>query len=159
MAGYVVHDQIGEGNYSRDGRGDSKIDCAARSDFGIQPAAMPTSTVFIPQSVISGGLMSPETYFGSERRTYLANGTQGMTEIRRSRCPWSCSSINFISVATGILTTNMRQTTLRVPTITYKYTAGKIYFVAAAPKGVTVEVLAGRKAGDGCRGRRGRAGW
>ena len=26
-------------------------------------------------------------------------------------------------------------------TITYKYTAGKVYFVAAAPKGVTIEVL------------------
>ncbi|MGB7957439.1 MAG: redoxin domain-containing protein [Minisyncoccia bacterium] len=141
MAGYVVHDQVGEGNYSETEGEIQKLIAERNEILGIQPVAMPTSTVFIPQSVISGGLMSPETYFGSERNTYLANGTQGMIGNQTLTMPMVMQFNKLYLGGNWYFDNEYASNNTTSSTITYKYTAGKVYFVAAAPKGVTVEVL------------------
>jgi thiol-disulfide isomerase/thioredoxin len=141
MAGYIVHDQIGEGNYAETEGEIQKLITQRDQILGLQPAATPTSTVFVPQSVISGGLMSPETYFGSERNQYLANGTQGAAGNQTLTTPMIMQLNKLYLGGSWYFDDQYASNNATGTTITYKYTAGKVYFVAAAPRGVTVEVL------------------
>jgi thiol-disulfide isomerase/thioredoxin len=141
MAGYIVHDQIGEGNYSETETEIQKLIAERDRILGLQPPATPTSTVFVPQSVISGGLMSPETYFGSERNEYLANGTQGQVGDQTLATPMIMQLNQLYLGGSWYFDNQYASNNATSATITYKYTAGKVYFVAAAPQGVTAEVL------------------
>ncbi len=141
MAGYIVHDQIGEGNYAETEGEIQKLIAQRDQILEVQPAAMPTSTVFVPQSVISGGLMSPETYFGSERNQYLANGTQSVTGNQTLTTPMIMQLNKLYLGGSWYFDDQYASNNATGTTITYKYTAGKVYFVAAAPQGATVEVL------------------
>ena len=141
MAGYIVHDQIGEGNYSETEGEIQKLIAERDQILGLQPAAMPTSTVFVPQSVISGGLISPETYFGSERNEYLANGTQDMVGNQTLTVPMIMQLNKLYLGGSWYFDDQYASNNATSATIIYKYTASKVYFVAAAPNGVTVEVL------------------
>ncbi len=141
MAGYIVHDQIGEGNYSETEGEIQRLIAERDQILGLQPAAMPTSTVFVPQSVISGGLMSSETYFGSERNEYLANGTQGVVGNQTLTIPMIMGLNKLYLGGSWYFDNQYASNNATSATVVYKYTAGKVYFVAAAPQGVTVEVL------------------
>lgn len=141
MAGYIVHDQIGEGNYSETEGEIQKLIAERDQILGIQPATMPTSTVFVPQSIISGGLMSPETYFGSERNVYLANGKQATVGNQTLTVPMITQFNKLYLGGSWYFDNQYASNNATSATIVYQYTAGKVYFVADAPKGVTVEVL------------------
>jgi len=141
MAGYIVHDQIGEGNYSGTEEEIQKLIAERDQILGVVPSAMPTSTIFVPQSVISGGLMSPETYFGSERNEYLANGTQATVGNQTLIMPMIVQLNKLYLGGSWYFDNQYASNNAAGATITYKYTAGKVYFVAAAPQGATVEVL------------------
>ena len=141
MAGYIVHDQVGEGNYSETEMEIQKLLAERDQILGIQPATMPTSTVFVPQSVISGGLMSPETYFGSERNQYLANGTQNTVGDQTLTQPMIMRLNELYLGGSWYFDNQYASNNATSATIIYKYTAGKVYFVAAAPRGVNIEVL------------------
>jgi thiol-disulfide isomerase/thioredoxin len=141
MAGYIVHDQIGEGNYGETEGEIQKLLAERDQILGVQAVAMPTSTVFIPQSVISGGLMSPETYFGSERNQYLANGTQNAVGDQTLTQPMIMGLNKLYLGGSWYFDNQYASNNATSATIIYKYTAGKVYFVAAAPRGVNVEVL------------------
>ena len=73
--GYIVHDHAGEGEYDITEKAlqDALAERAAR--LGTAMAA--TSTVDMPEADLSA-IRSPETYFGSNRNTYLGNGTPGV---------------------------------------------------------------------------------
>ena len=141
MAGYIVHDQIGEGNYGDTEAEIQKLIAERDRILGLQSTAMPTSTVFVPQSVISGGLMSPETYFGSERNQYLANGTPNLPGDQTLIAPMIMGLNKLYLGGNWHFDDQYASNNATSATITYKYTAGKVYFVAAAPQGATVEVL------------------
>lgn len=146
LAGYIVHDQIGEGNYSETEMTIQKL-LAERSailgaQIGTQTAPMPTSTVYVPQSQISGGALSPETYFGSNRNEYLGNGTPGVGGVQ-----------TFNKVATNAMTTNVlylggvwniapeyAETAQGADTIDYGYHARGVYFVAGSGTGSAIMV-------------------
>lgn len=141
MAGYIVHDQVGEGNYAETEADIQKLLAERDQILGTQPVSMPTSSVFVPQSAISGGFMSPETYFGSERNQYLANGTAGLAGDQKLTVPM-VMGLNKLYLGGDWYFDNQYATNNATSaTITYKYTAGKVYFVASAPQGATVEVL------------------
>jgi thiol-disulfide isomerase/thioredoxin len=141
MAGYIVHDQIGEGNYSETEGEIQKLIAERDQILGLQPAAAPTSTVFVPQSVIPGGPMSLETYFGSERNEYLANGVQNMVGNQTLTQPMIMGLNKLYLGGSWYFDNQYASNNATSATVIYKYTASKVYFVAAAPKGVTVEVL------------------
>jgi len=76
--GYVVHDQVGEGDYDQT---EQAIQAAlaernARLDTGMAvPSTIATPTVDAP---IAGMNYTPESYFGSARNQYLGNGAQSV---------------------------------------------------------------------------------
>jgi len=74
MAGYIVHDQVGEGGYT-DTEADIQRLLAQRATIaGTDVSAIATSTVNISPANL-GEINSPETYFGAARNSLLANGT------------------------------------------------------------------------------------
>jgi len=141
LAGYIVHDQVGEGNYSETEAEIQKLLAQRDQILGLQPGAMPTSTVAVSQSGIAGGALSPETYFGSARNEYLANGTPGAAGEQDLAQPQTVN-VNQLNLVgdwnfQGEYATNLAAGAK----IIYKYQAAKMYLVASAPKPVTVEVL------------------
>ena len=85
--------------------------------------------------------MSPETYFGSERNEYLANGAQDQVGNQTLTVPMVMQFNKLYLGGSWYFDNQYASNNATSATITYKYTAGKVYFVAAAPTGVTVEVL------------------
>ncbi len=77
--GYVVYDHAGEGEYDTTEREIQKAlqELNYRLNTGVQVSTgiiNPTNKI-----VVSGEVGSPETYFGSDRNEYLANGEQNKT--------------------------------------------------------------------------------
>jgi hypothetical protein len=85
--------------------------------------------------------MSPETYFGSERNQYLANGTQNAVGDQTLTQPMIMGLNKLYLGGSWYFDNQYASNNATSATIIYKYTAGKVYFVAAAPRGVNVEVL------------------
>lgn len=144
MAGYIVHDQVGEGNYAETEGAIQKVLAQRDTILGIEPPATPTSTVFVSSSVISAGLlMSPETYFGFARNEYLANGIVGNAGagIQDLTTPKTVNENSLYLVGKWNFTDQYATNMATGTEIAYRYQAGKVYIVASAPQGVTVEVL------------------
>jgi thiol-disulfide isomerase/thioredoxin len=141
MAGYIVHDQIGEGNYADTESEIQKLIAERDQILGLQTVAAPVSTVFVPQSVIAGGVISPETYFGAARNEYLANGKQNATGDQTLTTPASVRGNSLYLGGKWHFENEYAANNAAGATVTYQYTAGKVYFVASAPQGATVEVL------------------
>jgi thiol-disulfide isomerase/thioredoxin len=142
MAGYIVHQNIGEGDY--DGT-ETEIQSLLKERASILGLSAPIFNGFAPvrgQSV-GNGPMSPETYFGAERNQYLANGTQSAAGIQNLVVPATVllnslylgGSWNFA----GQYATNVAASAK----VAYKYQAAKVFLVAASASGAstTIQVL------------------
>jgi thiol-disulfide isomerase/thioredoxin len=143
MAGYIVHDQIGEGNYAETETEIQKLLRERAQVLGLDPNAIPTSTVDItPQNL--NGIQSPETYFGAERNSsladgeYFTNGTQTLTAPAESDM-----KANYLYLGgTWNFADQYAENTSAGATVTFKYVSGKVYMVAAgAPAGTVVDVM------------------
>jgi thiol-disulfide isomerase/thioredoxin len=146
MAGYIVHDQVGEGNYAETEAEIQKLLEQRDAILGVSPAGISTSTAVVNAVTPSGGAISPETYFGAERNEYLANGNQSATGTQVLQAPASAALTADALYLAGswdfadqYATNNVAQAK-----IFYEYQAAKVYFVASAASSsspVTVEVL------------------
>ena len=114
MAGYIVHDQIGEGNYGETEREIQKLIAERDQILGLQPAA----------DADIDGFRSPERHLRQfdEPRNLLWFRTERISREWNTKHRWQPdaygshdhgSSINCILAAAGILITSTRQTTLR----------------------------------------------
>src|SRR5258708_4722580 len=79
VAGYVVHDLIGEGDYDGTERAIQAALKQRALALGEKPVASPAIG---GPSVDNIQASSPETYFGSNRNEYLGNGTPGKAGIQ-----------------------------------------------------------------------------
>ncbi|HEY5220653.1 MAG TPA: redoxin family protein [Candidatus Paceibacterota bacterium] len=143
MAGYIVHDQVGEGNYPETEVEIQKLLGQRAQILGLNTATIPTSTVNIAPSNLSE-IQSPETYFGAARNSLLANGTM-MTNGNQTLTTPAASTIQPNQLYLGGTWDFEDQYATNVnagATITYEYDAGNVYIVAAgAASGTTVEVM------------------
>ncbi len=142
LAGYIVHDQIGEGNYAETEMKIQQLLAQRAAILGAAAAApMPTSTVSVPSSTIAGGAISQETYFGSNRNEYLGNGTQGATGVQNFTAPASTARNTLYLTGSWDIEPEFAQTDSG--SIYYRYDAKGVYFVAGSANGkpIDVEVL------------------
>jgi len=143
MAGYIVHDHIGEGDYDTTEAEIQKLLAERATILGTDAAAIATSTVDIAPSDLSD-INSPETYFGAERNSFLANGIFFMNGNQTLVAP-ATSSIGLNKLYLGGVWNFGDQYATNLSagaTITYEYDAGDVYMVAAgAATGTVVEVL------------------
>ncbi|HUC31115.1 MAG TPA: redoxin family protein, partial [Candidatus Paceibacterota bacterium] len=143
MAGYIVHNQVGEGNYAESEAEIQKLLVQRAQVLGLNPAAIPTSTVNITAPDLSE-INSPETYFGAERNSYLANGTPQVNGQQTLTAP-AANDVQLNELYLGGTWDFEDQYATNVnagATVTYEYDAGNVYIVAAgAPNGTVVDVL------------------
>jgi thiol-disulfide isomerase/thioredoxin len=143
MAGYIVHDQVGEGSYDETEAEIQKLLAQRAQILGASAAAIPTSTVNITPSNLNE-IQSPETYFGAERNALLANGMT-LTNGDQALTAPAASTVQPNQLYLGGTWDFEDQYARNLnagATITYEYDAGNVYMVAAgAATGTTVEVM------------------
>jgi len=149
MAGYIVHDQIGEGNYAETEAEIQKLLTQRAQILGLPTSTIPTGSVDVTNTTPTGA-MSPETYFGAERNEYLANGTQSATGVQSFTEPATTSlAANALYLGgSWDIESQYAQTPSSVSAaspdeIEYNYQAKGVYFVAGSANGspIQVEVL------------------
>ncbi len=140
--GYVVHNQVGEGNYA----GTEKAIQAALAErdqvLGIKQS-IPTGTVD-PTNAIAlddNGVQSPETYFGAERNEYLGNGTQAKVGNQTLAIPLTPPQLNTLYLnGTWNFQSQYAESVSPVTNIEYNYDAEHVYMVASAKNPVTLKI-------------------
>jgi thiol-disulfide isomerase/thioredoxin len=143
MAGYIVHNQVGEGNYAESEAEIQKLLQQRATILGLDPSLIPTSTVDIAAANLNE-IQSPETYFGAERNALLANGTTLTNGDQTLTAPASSTAqLNQLYLGGTWDFEDQYATNVSAgATITYQYDAGNVYMVAAgAANGTVVDVL------------------
>jgi thiol-disulfide isomerase/thioredoxin len=143
MAGYIVHDQVGEGYYSETETDIQKLLDQRAQIIGTSTAMIATSTVGIAPPNLNE-INSPETYFGAERNSLLANGTSLTNGNQMLTAPAAATvQLNQLYLGGTWDFEDQYATNLSAgATITYQYDAGSVYMVAAgAANGTTVDVI------------------
>lgn len=127
LAGYIVHDQVGEGNYNDTEKEIQKLLKQRAEILEEKAVAIPSSTVTVPVGGL-GGAMSPEMYFGSARNEYLGKDL-------RLEGDWDIQSEFAKNKSAGSPAQTGEKITLR-------YQASGVYFVAgSASAPIDIEVL------------------
>ena len=144
MAGYIVHDQVGEGNYDETEAAIQTLLAQRAQILGTSAAEIPTSTITIAASNLNE-IQSPETYFGAERNSLLANGTALTNGEQTLTAPATADAIQLNQLYLGGTWNFEDQYATNGnagATITYQYNAGNVYIVAAgAATGTTMRVM------------------
>jgi cytochrome c biogenesis protein CcdA/thiol-disulfide isomerase/thioredoxin len=139
--GYIVHDHVGEGGYAET---ESAIQAALierAQRLGIPTTGINQAVTNVPEDNIDA-INSPETYFGSNRNQYLANGTQGQAGNQTLTIPTTALTMNALYLGgTWSFQPEYAETTDANETVEYMYSANDVYIVASANAPVTVEVL------------------
>lgn len=143
MAGYIVHNQVGEGSYPETEAEIQTLLQQRAQILGLDPSLVPTSTVNLAAANLNE-IQSPETYFGAERNSLLANGEYFTNGDQTLTAPAvSTVQLNQLYLG-GTWDFEDQYATNLTPgaTITYEYDAGDVYMVAAgAATGTTMEVM------------------
>ena len=143
IAGYIVHDQVGEGYYSETETDIQKLLDQRAQILGINMAAIATTTVGITPPNLSE-IQSPETYFGAARNSLLANGTYFVNGNQTLTTPdISMMDLNRLYLGgTWDFEDQYAKNSTPGATITYTYDAGNVYMVASgATNGTVVDVI------------------
>jgi cytochrome c biogenesis protein CcdA/thiol-disulfide isomerase/thioredoxin len=139
--GYIVHDQVGEGDYDVTERAIQ----AALVERAVR-LGLPTTGIIQPVTTVTednpDDVQSPETYFGSNRNEYLANGAPGQTGTQSFTLPTSSLQPNALYLGgSWNIQPEYATSAASDDTIEYEYDAHDLYIVASAPAPVTIEVL------------------
>jgi thiol-disulfide isomerase/thioredoxin len=146
LAGYIVHDQVGEGGYANTETEIQKLLAQRALVLGTGSMIIATSTVNVPQSNLNE-INSPETYFGAARNSLLSNGTIFTNGMQTLTTPSTIDLNKLYLNGTWNFEDQYATNVNSGASITYEYDAGNVYFVAAgAASGTTVEVLRDGKA-------------
>ena len=153
--GFVVHNQIGEGDYDKTEEAIQAALIERQKVLGLSQKidtslASPAGVV----TVSSTGLGSPETYFGSARNEYLGNGAPGVAGIQTLGIP-SQQVLNTLYLGgTWNFADQYAENTSATATVSYVYSAKNVYFVATAKNQVKIKIyrdgilLTGAEAGS-----------
>ena len=136
--GYIVHDHIGEDDY--DGTEKAIQQALAERANRLGAGAVATSTVAIPAPDLSA-IQSPETYFGSNRNTYLGNGTPGVQGVQNFVLPNAMTpNILYLGGSWNLLPEYAEASAGGV--VRFKYDSRDVYMVATNPSAaVKIKVL------------------
>lgn len=139
--GFIIYDHAGEGDYDLTEQAIQKA-LAERSAILGATSTIANATVAIAPTLVDAN--SPETYFGSNRNSYLGNGTPGMSGIRTFDYPTLFALNTLYFSGTWTINPEYAQSNIDVVTmpakIKYKYNAKGIYFVAGADTAIEAEV-------------------
>jgi len=137
--GNIIYDHIGEGGYDQTEAEIVKQLNILHQKLG-EPADVTQATTSLP-SVYQVNAASPETYFGAMRNEYFGNGTSGAvsTQVYPALNESTQLSPNmFYLGGTWDIEQEYAQNISASSTISYVFTAGDMYMVAASANGTAV---------------------
>ncbi len=139
--GFIVHDHAGEGEY--DVTEKAIQDALKERDARLGVAdTMPTGVVD-PKNKVAidmSSIASPETYFGSERNEYLANGQIGPNGKQTLVIPERLDMNNLYLGGTWDFAPEYAENTTADARVAYVYNAKNVYMVASSDEGSDVDV-------------------
>ncbi len=138
IAGYAVHDQIGEGNYDETEKTIQDLLKQRTQVMGDHVAITGSITLPGPNDIQT---MSPETYFGAARNEYLGNGVQSETGTQVLADPQSTRLNDLYLSGSWNFQNEFATNNDAGAKVFYTYDSAKVFFVANAPVKITVEVL------------------
>lgn len=149
LAGYIVHDQIGEGNYEATEKEIQKLLRERTEILEESSVNISDSTVSFPAKVGPGGFMSPETYFGSARNEHFGSGSPGKNGVQSFNEPATINLNILYLIGTWNITPEYAGTPATVGSagvgsdrIIFRYQAKGVYLVVGSSVGnIDVEVL------------------
>ncbi len=138
--GYIVYDHIGEGNYEETEKAIQSALKERASRMGMEDkvstkTTKPTDVVTVDTSKVK----SPETYFGSSRNQYLANGTPGRAGEQTLTIPSSISFNKLYLGGTWNMTSEYAESK-SAGSVIFNYEAKNVYITAESAEGVEVEI-------------------
>jgi thiol-disulfide isomerase/thioredoxin len=139
--GYIVYDHIGEGNYEETEKAIQNALKERASRMGMEDKVSTTTTK--PAGVVTvdtSKVKSPETYFGSSRNQYLANGTAGRAGEQTLTIPSSISFNKLYLSGTWNMTSEYAESKSAGSVVVFNYEAKNAYITAGSPNGVEVEI-------------------
>jgi thiol-disulfide isomerase/thioredoxin len=140
--GFVVHTNFGEGDYAATEQAIQAALKARDAELGL-PDTVPTGLVNPSNAIaVNGGdVQSPETYFGSNRNEYLANGKQGSAGVQTLSVPNSIEPNQLYLNGTWNFQPEFAENTSSAAKIVFQYNAKNVYMVASSANGVRAKVL------------------
>jgi thiol-disulfide isomerase/thioredoxin len=139
IAGYIVHDRIGEGGYDETEKLIQQLLKQRAEALGAPTAIASTTIVAVPAEQLVG-VESPETYFGAERNEYLANGKPSATGEQTLVEPKTIK-LNQLYLAGKWNFEKEFATPAPGAKIIYHYHSAKVFLVANADQGAIIQVL------------------
>lgn len=139
--GFIVHDHAGEGDYDvtekaiQDALKERAQVLGQKEDIKTD-MANPTNAISVDVAQVG----SPETYFGSARNQYLGNGTIGKTGMGQFQVPAILKDNTFYLDGSWDIQQEYAQTISAGASISYKYHAKHVYFVAGSNTENAVQV-------------------
>lgn len=138
--GNIVYDHIGEGAYAETEMKIQELLAERAQTFGEQVSIQGDLRVVnkVPETVAQA--KSPETYFGSLRNEYFANGRRGVSgEQVLEIAPLISPNRLYLSGTWNI--TPEHALSVSNASVFYKYNAREVYLVAEADSPVAVEII------------------
>ena len=135
--GYIVYDHIGEGGYAET---EKAIQKALQELHDRQNMTSKIDTSISQVQADIAHAQSPETYFGSNRNTYLANGTQGKSGLFDYTLPNSFVTDELYLGGKWQIDEEYATTASENSKIVFKYKASKVFIVASADKDSQLEI-------------------
>ena len=139
--GFIVHDHAGEGDYDV-------------TEKAIQDALKERAQVLHIQDTVASGIAapvnaialdptqvgSPETYFGSARNEFFGNGTSGKAGTVQLTAPSALTQNKFYLDGSWNIQQEYAENQSANASISYRYQAKHVYFVAGAMSANSVQV-------------------
>ncbi|RJR14005.1 cytochrome c biogenesis protein DipZ [Candidatus Parcubacteria bacterium] len=135
--GYIVYDHIGEGAYEETERAIQRALAERAERLGSE---MPSTAIVSPEEEARGGLRSPEVYFGALRNEFLGNGSQRTVGSQTFVVPNSIIPNTLYLGGTWNIGEEYAENEKQGATVTFKYVAKDVYFVARSDAPVRIKV-------------------
>ncbi|HVN26781.1 MAG TPA: redoxin domain-containing protein [Candidatus Paceibacterota bacterium] len=140
IAGYIVHDHVGEGSYDETEGIIQQLLRERATALGASSSSVSSSDVNVKPADL-GGIGSPETYFGAARNELLANGARGVAGTQALTLPDSFNENQLYLGGSWNFADQYATNNAAGATVVYHYASGKVYLVASgAATGTVVEV-------------------
>jgi len=138
--GYIVHDHAGEGSYDETEHAIQEALNERNDRLGVKTSpdnglVNPTDKIAVDPNKVG----SPETYFGSNRNDYLANGDRSVTSTQNLAIPPDIKLNNLYLGGSWSFTPEYGENN-GDSSVVFKYNAKNVYLVASSEAGVNVEV-------------------
>ncbi len=134
--GEIIYDHIGEGNYDETEKQIQKALSELNQKMINSTTTAPTNAISFDPSKVK----SPETYFGSNRNEYLANGSQGVQGVQSFSLPQNVAS-NALYLEGSWNIFPEYATSNSDAKIVFKFNSKNVYIVASSDVGVTVKIM------------------